>query len=284
MTSEWPDLQQWIGKTEVREDSIALAPLTGLAATLDHAQSPRLGDPVPPLGHWLYFLPTARQSLLDRDGHPRRGDLLPPVPLPRRMWAGSTVEFRGPIRIGQSVTRRSRIEGVSCKRGRSGTLVFVKVANEIATPEGLAIVETQDLVYREAASATDAAPPLKPAPRDEAWSRTIEPSPALLFRYSALTFNAHRIHYDLPYAREVEHYPGLVVHGPLSATLLMELLRENQPKGELRTFTFRAVCPLCDVAPFSVCGRPDGPARFLLWTRDAEGAVTMEASATLDLT
>ncbi|MFA5938947.1 MAG: MaoC family dehydratase N-terminal domain-containing protein [Sinimarinibacterium sp.] len=276
-------LQAWIGRTEAREERLSLAPVAGLTALLDHPCVLREGDPLPELAHWLYFVPTARQSDIDVDGHPRRGGFLPPVPLPRRMWAGSTIEFRLPLKIGQTVQRLQRVESVRCKEGRSGALVFVQVTSEYANDDGIAIVERQDIVYRDAPAPREMPAALNRAQTDHAWMRTVQPDPVLLFRYSALTFNSHRIHYDLPYARDVECYPGLVVHGPLVAALLLDLLKSHRPNVRINAFTFRAVRPLFDTGAFEVCGAPaDGVGHNVrLWTRDQDGATTMEASAVL---
>ena len=272
------DLARWIGRSETREDLVAAAPLAGLSALLDRDDpAPRQGDAIAPLAHWLYFLPTDRQSDLGRDGHARRGGFLPPVPLPRRMWAGSRIEFLRPLHVGARVERRSIIRDVSRKEGRSGTLVFVTVRHEISDANGLALTDEHDIVYRGEGGA--AAAPVA-APAGEAWRREVRPDPVLLFRYSALTFNSHRIHYDSLYATGIEGYPGLVVHGPLIATLLVDLLRRNRPGAQLLRYSFRAMRPLFDTAAFTVCGLPDEAARRAhLWTRDAQGAITMEASA-----
>ena len=253
---------------------ITAAPVRALAATLDrNDQEPQPGDPLPPLWHWLYFLPSHRQSELGPDGHAKRGGFLPPVPLPRRMWAGGRFEFKRPLRIGETVQRVSRIVDVKYKEGRTGPLVFVVVRHEISD----AIVEEHDIVYRgEVAAPQDP----RQAPAEAAWERVIHPDDVLLFRYSALTFNGHRIHYDRRYATEVEGYPGLVVHGPLLATLLLDLLRRNLPGAAVTRFAFRAVSPLFDVAPFAVCGKPEGDA-VKLWAKNAEGGLAMEATAAI---
>lgn len=277
------DLRAWIGRSEESSDVITPVPAAALAATLDRDERDWLsGDRLPWLWHWLYFLPLAPQRALGPDGHPRRGGFLPPVPLPRRMWAGGRFEFHEPLAIGESVLRSSRILDVTEKKGRSGALVFVRVRHEIAheKPRGsrLALAEEHDIVYRDLvpAPAADEAPP--PA-RSAEFERSVEPSPVLLFRYSALTFNGHRIHYDRRYCVEEEGYPGLVVHGPLQATLLLDLLHRQRPQAQLARFAFRAVRPLYDLAPFAVCGRfrADGGGAEL-WTRDAAGFPTMEAT------
>ncbi|HXZ49738.1 MAG TPA: MaoC family dehydratase N-terminal domain-containing protein [Usitatibacter sp.] len=271
-------LERWIGRSETRRDTVTAAPLVALSALLDRDDpAPRLGDFAPPLAHWLYFLPAYRESEVGPDGHAHRGGFLPPVPLPRRMWAGSRLEFLRPLVVGSEVSRVSTIRHVAVKEGRSGPLVFVTVRHEIADPGGPVLADEHDIVFRgEGALAARA----EPAPPGEAWRREIRPDPVLLFRYSAVTFNSHRIHYDQPYATKVEGYPGLVVHGPLIATLLVDLLRREKPAVRVRTFSFRARRPLFDTAPFATCGLPDGaPRRARLWTRDAEGAITMEATA-----
>jgi 3-methylfumaryl-CoA hydratase len=274
-------LREWVGRSESRQDQITLTPIAALSATLDRDDPyPRAGDPLPPLWHWLYFLPIHRQSEIGSDGHPKRGGFLPPVPLPRRMWAGSRLEFHHPLRVGETISRTSRIADVSLKEGRAGPLVFVLVRHEISNPQGLAWTEEHDIVYRENPKPGDPAPTPQAAPGDDTWERTLHPDDVLLFRYSALTFNGHRIHYDRRYVTEVEGYPGLVVHGPLIATLLLDLLRRSLPDATVARFAFRAMSPLFDIAPFSVCGQPDGKT-VQLWAKDTEGALAMDATATL---
>lgn len=275
-------LRQWIGRTETRTDLITAVPMAALAATLDRDDPPpKPGDPLPPLWHWLYFLPVHRQSELGADGHPRRGGFLPPVRLPRRMWAGGRLEFHQTLRVGEAITRASRIVDVTSKQGRSGALVFVLVRHEISTSNGLALTEEHDIVYRDHPAPGEAAPVPPVAPGDAEWQRSIVPDEVLLFRYSALTFNGHRIHYDRRYVTEVEGYPGLVVHGPLIATLLLDLLRRSLPQASVARFRFRAVSPLLDLAPFTVCGKPEDSRVLRLWARNAAGGLAMEASAGL---
>lgn len=278
-------LRAWVGKSETRSDVIDARPAALLSATLDRDEPPpSRGDVLPPLWHWLYFLPVYRESEVGPDGHAKRGGFLPPVPLPRRMWAGSRIEWQRPLAIGDQVSRRSRVVSVTGKRGRSGELVFVVVRHELSTSAGLALSEEHDIVYRELPSPgdRDAAAASRPAPGAAAWTRRIVPDAVLLFRYSALTFNSHRIHYDRRYVTEVEGYPGLVVHGPLLATLLVDLLRRERPGAALRSFEFRAMAPLFDVAPFDVCGRPeDDGVRVSLWAQGGDGALAMHATATL---
>jgi 3-methylfumaryl-CoA hydratase len=276
-------LREWRGKTESRSDQVTAAPIAALSATLDRNDPfPQPGDPLPPLWHWLYFLPIPNQSELGPDGHAKRGGFLPPVPLPRRMFAGDRVQFHRPLRVGESISRVSHIVDVNSKQGRSGPLVFVVVRHEISDREGIAVVEEHDIVYRESPKANEpAAAPQRP-PFDVAWTREIRPDDVLLFRYSALTFNGHRIHYDRRYATEVEGYPGLVVHGPLIATLLLDLLRRNLGDAAVTSLSFRAMRPLFDIAPFRVCGNvvSDGNTAQL-WATDSEGWLAMEATAGL---
>jgi 3-methylfumaryl-CoA hydratase len=285
MTVDIEHLRRWIDRTEVAEDTVTVAPLRALTATLDRDDPPqRAGDAVPPCWHWLYFLPVYRQSELGPDGHPRRGGFLPPVPLPRRMWAGSRIGFVAPLRVGQAIARSSRIQDVRLKEGRSGPLVFVNVRHEIHADGALAIHEEHDIVYRENPRPGEPAPAGVAAPADAPWSRRIVPDDVLLFRYSALTFNGHRIHYDRRYVTTVEGYPGLVVHGPLQATLLLDLLRRELPAARVTGFSFKAVKPIFDVAPFDVCGRLDddaGNKTVQLWARTPDGHVAMDARATL---
>jgi 3-methylfumaryl-CoA hydratase len=275
----WKD---WIGRTERRVDRVTAAPIAALSATLDRDDpAPAPGDPVPPLWHWLYFTPVTPQHEIGPDGHAKRGGFLPPVPLPRRMWAGGRLAFDHPIAVGDEIVRTSRIADVTVKDGRSGTLVFVTVNHEIADARGVAITEQHDIVYRDAPprAETGREPPPTPAPAGESYRRDIVPDPVLLFRYSALTFNGHRIHYDRSYVTEVEGYPGLIVHGPLIATLLIDLLRRQLPRSAVTRFEFKAVRPLFDIHPFAVCGRPDGERKHLLWARDHQGALAMQATA-----
>ena len=275
-------LRDWIGRTERRVDRVTATPIAALSATLDRDDpQPRAGTAVPPLWHWLYFTPLTPQHDVGPDGHAKRGGFLPPVPLPRRMWAGGRFTFEHPIVVGDEIVRTSRIADVTVKEGRSGTLVFVEVEHEIADSTGVAIRETQDIVYRDAPKRGHALPAPTPAPTHATYTREIVPDPVFLFRYSALTFNGHRIHYDRSYVTDVEGYPGLIVHGPLIATLLLDNLRRYVLNANVRRFAFRAVRPLFDLDPFAVCGREDRAGVHALWARDHEGALAMEASAEL---
>ena len=272
-------LQAWVGRQQSVTDVITAAPVGALSASLDYPR-PRAGagEALPPLWHWLYFLPHVPASQLDVDGHALRGDFLPPVPLPRRMWAGSQVRFAAGLRVGDAVRRVSTIESVAGKRGRSGELVFVTVLHRVLRDGELAVEERQRLVYRDADAGSGAAP--LPAPAPAQFERTIMPDPVLLFRYSALTFNSHRIHYDRDYATAVEGYPGLVVQGPLTATLLLDLLARELPAARLTGFEFRALQPVFAGAALQLQGCRQG-ASVALWALDAQGALAMTASATL---
>jgi 3-methylfumaryl-CoA hydratase len=275
-------LQAWQGRSETAVDDITAAPVRMLSATLDRDDpEPVPGTELPPLWHWLYFLPRHRQSELGPDGHARRGGFLPPVPLPRRMWAGGRLQWHAPLRVGDRVERLSRIASVTHKAGRSGDLVFVVVRHEVRNAAGLALTEEHDIVYRPAAAPGEAAPPPQAAPADAGWQREIVPDPVLLFRYSALTFNGHRIHYDRSYVTQEEGYPGLVVHGPLIATLLVDLARRQRPDARLASFQFKAIRPTFDLHPMRVNGQPqaDGSGARL-WAQDHEGWLTMQAEAT----
>ncbi len=278
-------LRQWVGRSEELRDDVAAAPLRGLSATLDRDDpAPQPGSVVPPLGHWLFFLPQAPQSQLGPDGHPRRGGFLPPVPLPRRMWAGGRLSWEpgNPLRVGDAARRISRIESVTHKRGRSGEMVFVLVRHELHNDRGLCLSEEHDIVYRAAARPGDPAPAPTAAETRASWRRQIVPDEVLLFRYSALTFNGHRIHYDRRYVTEVEGYPGLIVHGPLIATLLTDLVRRHVPEGFIRRFEFRAVRPTFDLNPFFVNGQPSADGKQVrLWAHDHEGWLTMQGEVEL---
>jgi 3-methylfumaryl-CoA hydratase len=280
MTPDPEAWRQWLDRRERRVDQVSAGPVAALAATLDRDDpEPVPGAELPPLWHWIFFTPRERPSDLGVDGHARRGDFLPPVPLPQRMWGGGRLDFHEPLQVGDRIERNSRIADIRFKQGRSGPLAVVTVCHEITGPRGVAIVEEHDIIYRDAARPGTAASAPQAAPIDETFAREIAPDPVLLFRYSALTFNGHRIHYDRSYAIEVEGYPGLVVHGPLIATLLLELLRREAPLARVRRFSYKAVGPLFDIHRFTLCGRPDGATGYALWARDHKAALAMKATA-----
>lgn len=275
-------LKQWVGRTETQSDWVSSTPLRALSASLDRDDSlPEPGEAVPPCWHWLYFLPLYRQSDIGPDGHPNRGGFLPPVPLPRRMWAGSRLEWHQPIRVGQVITRTSRIVDVSLKEGRTGPLVFVRVRHEIGHVINSCLIEEQDIVYRDMPQPGEAAPAVSRAPATHDWAREIQPDPILLFRYSALTFNGHRIHYDRRYSTETEGYPGRVVHGPLIATLLLDLVRRNMPGVQLSRLVVRGLQPTFDLETFKVCGARSADEKSIhLWAEHNNGTLAMDATAT----
>ncbi len=279
------DIRDWIGRTEEAADVIVPMRVAELQATLDGAaQSFVLGAELPCLHHWMFaaFLGLVPGADLGPDGHPRRGGFLPPVDLPRRMWAASDVTFHAPLHIGEAITRRAEIENVEAKTGRSGALTFVTVRHEYSNSAGLALTDRQSIVYREAPDPAERGKvaPGRPAPADGTFSRKLTPDIAMLFRYSALIFNAHRIHYDLPFATEVEGYPGLVVHGPLIATLLADLLHRERPEARPRRLRFRAMKPMFEGRPMIVAGRESDDG-FVLWAADGDNELCAEATVTL---
>jgi len=272
---------EWVGRTQASEELIALAPVQAAAAMLDDTRAEYAnGSPLPPLWHWFFFLPRVAQSQLGPDGHPQRGGFMPPIDLPRRMFAGARTRFIRPLLIGEPARRESVIRQVSEKAGRTGRLAFVTVGHQIAQSGEVCIEEEQDIVYREAGGRV-AVPELREAapPPEGSWSRMITPDPTSLFRFSALTFNAHRIHYDRDYATTEEGYPALVVHGPLVAILLVELVRAHTPRL-LSSFAFRGLAPLFDLAPFQIVAMPDGQ-NVRLEAHGPDGKTTMTAEAEL---
>jgi 3-methylfumaryl-CoA hydratase len=278
-------LQSWVGRSHISHDEITAAPLRGLSATLDREDPvPQAGEILPALWHWLFFLPQQLQRDIGPDGHPNRGAFLPPVPLPRRMWAGGRLHWQpgNPLRVADVVQRCSRIEAVTHKAGRTGDLLFVLVKHEVHNDKGLALTEEHDIVYRAAPSANDPRPAPLAADTAAAWQREIVPDDVLLFRYSALTFNGHRIHYDRQYVMREEGYPGLVVHGPLIATLLLDLVRRHRPDAFVEAFRFQAVRPAFDLGPLRLYAQPLADAKSIrVWSADQEGWLTMQGSVEL---
>ena len=276
------DIRSWIGRTQTVEDFVAPWPMRALSATLDEGDpDPELNTQVPPLWHWLYFLEAVRASKIGPDGHPERGDFLPPVPLPRRMWAGSRFSFDGePLRVGDTVSRRSTIKSVEAKSGSTGEMVFVTVQHLISGPRGVAVIEDHDIVYREAAKPGEQARPAKPAPTNATWSKRVLPDEVLLFRFSALTFNGHRIHYDQPYVTGTEGYPGLIVHGPLLGMLQIELARRANPGRIASSFEFRALSPAFAGNPLTVGARTEADGAVTTWIANAQGGLAQQGKAT----
>jgi len=248
------EFNEWVGRGQSVTDVLDPARSNALSVALGTAGDRKTGDALPLLHHWLYFWDVKPPSALGRDGHPAKGGFLPPVPLPRRMWAGGRLSFLKPLLLGAQVTRTSTITAISEKTGRSGTLVFVTMRHELDAGDGIAVSEEQDLVYRAPAAGSVPAPVAAPPPAPP-WLEQIDPNPVLLFRYSALTMNGHRIHYDRPYAMGEEAYPALVVHGPLQATLLVQLAAANLA-GPITGFDFRGQQPAFDGVPLYVCGEP----------------------------
>ena len=280
-TLDLDHLRSWIGRTETCDDAISPWTATALAATLRNDGKPwPSGQALPPLWHWCYFLPTAPQNDLGEDGHPARGGFLPPVQLPRRMWAGSQLEFTTPLQLGTPARKTARIADVSLKQGKAGVLVFVKVAHEVRGLDGsLLLRDHHDIVYREAARPGETAAPQTP-PAGAAWTVEHRPDAPLLFRYSALTFNSHRIHYDHPYATQVEGYAGLIVHGPLIATLLLEAAQVRHPGQRVAGYSFKAVRPLVSGRLLKLRGHAPAPeGNVTLWAEDEDGALLMQAVA-----
>ena len=272
-------LKTWIGRAEVAQDEITPRLVSQLQATLDSDPTPlAAGAAAPLMVHWCLAPHIVEASRVGPDGHPAKGGFLPPIPLPRRMWAGGRLTFHMPLRVGEEIEKRVTIQDLTVKQGRTGTLCFLTLRQDISSPRGLAIEEYQDVVYRGAEAATapagGAAPPALPEPL---WSQEMRADPVLLFRYSAITFNGHRIHYDWPYTKEVENYPGLLVHGPLQATLLARFAASIKGAAPTR-FSFRAVQPLFDETPFRLCAiEEEGGLR--LWIETPDRKATMQAEA-----
>ncbi len=269
-------LQGWIGKKREAQDVITPRLANSVAAILNEAPTLRNGDMAPPGIHWCLSPDIVPMSGLGPDGHPARGDFLPPVPLPRRMWAGGELHLHGPFRVGDAISRRSSISDVIMKNGRTGPLCFVTVDHEYYGPAGLALSERHDIVYRPLQSPTDARPSEATPSPDVRYA--VDASSTLLARFSAVTFNGHRIHYDRDYCLKEEGYPGLLVHGPLQATLLLSTALGMAASDPLKRFTYRSLAPLFDGSAFSVNGARRNGA-YDLWISSAAGNVTMRATA-----
>lgn len=262
-----PDYREWIGRHETVSDVASRSALVQLAALLDRPLAADQVDDMTltPTGHWLQFTPTAPQSELGDDGHPRLGGFMPPLDLPRRMWAGSTIDHHAPISLGQRLTRTTTIESITPKTGSTGRLCFVVLRYDVDADDVRCLTDRHTVVYREAVTprpANDSArrPPRAStgAPDGWDWSEEVRPDERALFRFSALTFNAHRIHYDLAYATEIEGYPGLVVHGPLLATLIVAAFQDHHPDAEITRFAFTAHAPVFAGETIHIVGRGDG--------------------------
>lgn len=280
------DLRAHIGRSLTATDVIQPGPANLLRLAFGRPD-PELGpgDPLPPAWLALYFLPRFGPDELRPDGSPRDAGVVPAMPLPRRMFAGESVRFHRPLRIGEAVRRETELADISVKSGGTGTLVFATVATRVFGPDGLALEEERRTVFREEVKAGERnqSPRREAPPADAPWRRRIVPDAVLLFRFSALTFNSHRIHYDRAWAMETEGYPGLVVHGPLTTALLLDFARDSNPGRVIRSYTTQARAPLFDTAPFELRGRPraDGSGAEL-WAVTPEGTIAMSAEIGLD--
>lgn len=272
------NLQDWVGKKEQLVDRLYPTPVKAFALTLNYQTvGVNDGDPLPELWHWLYFLPLVPMSEVGPDGHPKRGGFLPPITLERRMWASGRLQFKQDLFIGEEIRKTSEILKISEKEGKTGNMVFVTVKHAIESIRGVAVEEEQDIVYLPMPKVFTPPPPT-PLPDGLQWKVHYPIDSVLLFRYSALTFNGHKIHYDRLYATEVEKYPGLVVHGPLQAMLLFESAKNNQPGRKPASYSFRAMRPLFDFDKASIAGkvRPDGG--HDLYTANADASIGMQAT------
>ena len=266
------DLNAWLGTSQVFHDRMDPGHASRIATTLGEA-SPGQGEALPALWHWAYFLESIPLDMLGTDGHPARGAFLPPADNRNRMWAGGRVDFLAPLRVGVDAEKKSTVSAIQEKKGRTGSLLFVTVRHEVSQQGQLLISEEQDIVYREPS------PPklvgTEPAPASQ-WKDRVEPSAVMLFRYSAVTFNGHRIHYDHPYVTQTEGYPGLVVHGPLIATLMCKSFRRAHPSATLRHLSYRGLRPLIAPAPFEVAGAITGHGQASLWA-EQDGTLAHQA-------
>ena len=275
-----PDFSSWIGNSETEYGIVSAYSANCFTATLDRDDPPfEDGDPLPPAWHYFYFHELVGLAETGEDGHRAKGSFMPPIPYPRRMWAGSKMIFDSPMRIGEKVRKVITIADVTIKEGASGPLCFVTTTEEVfGEDDRLTTTERRTQVYRNAANPNAPMPTPRPAPAEAVWSRTVHPSAVMLFRYSALTMNSHRIHYDKDYVRDVEGYPGLLVHGPLTMTMMLDLFRRELPSATVTAFDLRAVSPVYDTLDFTVHGAPgedDGACK--LWAMTGEGALAMTA-------
>ena len=280
MTADLEKLKEWIGQRESDVDYVTVPAVHRLAATLDlDYPMPKIGDPLPVGWYTIFFPRVVRHAQVGPDGHPARGDFLPPVPLPRRMFAGKRTTFHGDLRVGDEIHLESSIKEVTPKTGRSGQMVFVTVTTDISSSRGLAVSEEQDIVYRAEPEPGAPPPAPQPAPAKAVWSKTVTPDPVMLFRYSGITFNGHRIHYDHPYVTKTEGYPNLVMNGGLTTLLVYELARENSP-APIRHIVSRNVRALFVDRPISLGGEPSADKKKAkLWAADDTGALALSAEA-----
>ena len=277
------ELAAHVGRTQAATDVLHPLPANLLRLALGRPEPElREGDPLPPSWLSLYFLPRFAPGELRPDGSARDTGVVPPMPLPRRMFAGERVRLHRPVRLGESVRREIELADLTEKSGGTGTLVFATVTSRVVGADGLALEDERRTVFREEVKRGERnqAPRREPAPADVPWRRTVTPDPVLLFRFSALTFNSHRIHYDRPWATDVEGYPGLVVHGPLTTTLLIDFARDHNPGRRIVAYATQARAPLFDTAPFELRGRPTGTG-CECWAVTPEGTVAMSADVEL---
>lgn len=283
MSEAASNVMDWIGRTEDTVDYTTPSGVARMSATLDRDDPPpRNGDPLPPGWHWIYFNATPLARNIRPDGHPLLGDFWPPVGLPRRMFAGARMTFHKPLKLGEEVNRRAEITSITEKEGRNGRLAFVGLRVAFEGSEGIAITEEQDIVYRPEPGPNDQPPPPQSPPENPTFSRVLTPDPVLLFRFSAMTFNGHRIHYDHPYVTGVEKYAGLVVHGPLMAILMVDLLRREIPDLDhrLESFSYRGMRPVTATGDITIAALQDGNT-ISTWVTDIEGYIGMKGEATL---
>lgn len=271
----------WVGREEHFEERILSSKVLAMAATLDLQEFPGPCDPLPAGWHWMFFNPVVARRGLGSDGHPQRGGFLPPIEPARRMWAGSRIRYLAPLPVDVMAQRVSRIQSVLHKQGRQGSLWFVTVNHRTLSQGTVCIEEEQDIVYREPSAQTaNSGPAPEPAKAAVGWQQDVVPDSTMLFRYSALTFNGHRIHYDQDYARHVEGYPDLVVHGPLTATLLQQFASIKSGRA-LSAFEFRGVSPLFVGRPVRLKGCQTDANQLLVWACGPQGELAMTAKAQL---
>lgn len=277
------NFELWIGKKEIHHDYCNARPIQMMQALLNEPE--KNPKELPHLYHWFYFLPVVDGQEIAEDGHPKKGSFLPPIPFPKRMWAGGRLQFLTPILINQAIRRQSEILKVEFKSGKSGDMYFVTVKHSIYADDALAIVEEHDIVYRDISkqpqiqSITSQSPTPTIESRNYSFKKQFRIDEVTLFRYSAITFNGHRIHYDRPYATQTEGYPGLIVHGPLLATLLLHTLKKENPNKDISTFEFRAVNPVFDFNTFEICADVQSD-QTELWIEKEHGQVCMKAKVT----
>jgi itaconyl-CoA hydratase/mesaconyl-C4 CoA hydratase len=271
------DLSAWLGRSQTFEDALDAGQARRIAATLS-CPIPAAGDTLSALWHWCYFLENVPSAEIGLDGHPERGGFLPPANNRNRMWAGGRVTFEGDLKIGVPARKTSTIKNIQEKQGKTGALLFVTLTHEIEQLGRRVIIEEQDIVYREPSPPKLTGTEVQPVAQ---WQRTIEPTPVLLFRYSAITFNAHRIHYDYPYVTEQEGYPGLVVHGPMLATFMVQAFQAANPQARLKHLNYRGLRPMVCPTPFEVGGTVESPGAAQLWISQG-GTLAHQAQLTFE--